>query len=127
MEKVQDIYLDNDLHAILVMPTQFPAFLEETAHKMGVAPVAARLSIYWQYPSGTLPVAVVREDEQKYEEKLYNDILTRDTRRNMEEAAGLPMGLEVIGRPFHDEQVLAIMKILEEKFRFKELNEYPKY
>ena len=109
------------------MPTQFPAFLSTDAQKIGMSPIAARLAIYWQFPSGTLPVAIVKEDEQKFEEKLFNDIFTKEINDTMKGSEGMPMGLEIIGKPFNDEKVLAIMKILEEKFKFKESVEFPTY
>lgn len=112
---------------MLNIPTPFPAFPHELADDIGLSPVGARLAIYWQFPSGTLPVTVVREDEQSFEEKVHNDKFTQLIKESMKDSQGMPVGIEVIGTPFKDEKVLAVMKILEDKFSFYENHPYPKY
>uniref|UniRef100_A0A7S3KMI9 Amidase domain-containing protein n=1 Tax=Euplotes crassus TaxID=5936 RepID=A0A7S3KMI9_EUPCR len=127
VSQISKIFQDEKLDAILTVPMAFPAMTPEVAEEVGLAPIAARLAIYWQFPSATIPAGVVEEDEQKYEDKLFNDIITKKIRQMMQDSKGLPLGLEIIGKPFKDEQVLAIMKILEDSFKFQEKHPYPKY
>lgn len=49
-------------------------------------------------PVGSLPITVVKEDEQYYE-STYNDLLTRACRQTAAGSAGLPVGVAVIGKP----------------------------
>ena len=127
IEAVNKIFVEQGLDALLNIPVSFPAFLSTHAKEIGVAPAGARLAIYWQFPSGTIPVTVVKEDEQSFDEKVHNDGMTKMIKESAAGSAGMPVGIEIIGTPFKDEKVLAIMKILEEKFRFTERYPCPKY
>ena len=60
-------------------------------------------------PAGALPVTIVREDEQHYE-SVHNDLITRKLRMNARGSAGLPVGVMVIGMPYGEEGVLAVMR-----------------
>ena len=127
IKEVTKIYKDHNLDAILNIPVQFPAFPHELVDIIGTAPIATRLAIYWQFPAGIIPAAVVEQDEQNFNEKVFNDILTSKLRESMKDSQGLPMGLEIIGKPYQDEQVLAIMKILENCFEFRKIHPYPEF
>ena len=62
-----------------------------------------------------MPVTVVRDDEQYYEDigHLNNDMVTSLAKDVCRQAAGLPIGIQLIGWPNDDERVLGIMKELE--------------
>jgi fatty acid amide hydrolase len=73
-------------------------------------------------PAGVVPITVVRDDEQFYEDIGH---LNRDRAVNMakdvcRDSAGLPIGIQLVGWPNDDERVLSTMKELEDsvgKFR----------
>jgi len=72
-------------------------------------------SILWNvtgFPSGVMPVTQVKEEEQTFEDK-YNDAWTRVIKDDVENSAGMPICLQVTGYAFEDENVLAVMKVLE--------------
>lgn len=68
-----------------------------------------------QFPAGVVPVTLVRDDEQYYEEvgNVYNDMTTSKAKDVCRESAGLPIGVQLVGWPNDDERVLGIMKELE--------------
>lgn len=74
-----------------------------------------------------MPVTLVREDEQTFDEKANNDVITAAINRSMNDSVGLPVGIEIITTPFQDEKALAILKILEEQIKFSEKHPYPSY
>jgi len=39
-------------------------------------------------------------------------------RKNVIGSAGLPVGVQLIGAPFEEEQLLGIMRVVEENFKF---------
>lgn len=124
---INELFYEKELDCILNIPVQFPAFPHDLADLLGLAPIGARLANYWLFPSGTIPATCVREDEQIYDDKVFNDLLTTKVKECMVDSKGLPMGLEIIGKPYHDEQILAVMKQLEGKFQFKKNYPSPKY
>lgn len=67
------------------------------------------------FPAGIVPITVVREDEQYYEDvnHLYNDRATSLAKDVCRQSAGLPIGVQLCGWPNDDERVLNIMKELE--------------
>lgn len=64
-------------------------------------------------PAGVVPMTVVREDEQYYEDPLNNDIAVKLAKDVCRQSAGLPIGVQLVGWPNDDERVLAMMKELE--------------
>ena len=73
------------------------------------------------YAAGSLPVTVVREDEQ-YIDDVYKDKIWRDANENMKGSKGLPVGIQVVSYPGNEEEVLWLMKQLEGRIRFREEN-----
>jgi len=67
-------------------------------------------------PAGVVPVTLVREDEQFYEDIGHRNkdrivSLAKDVCR---QSAGLPIGVQLIGWPNDDERVLRVMKELQD-------------
>ena len=56
--------------------------------------------------------------------------MTQELKKSMVGAAGLPVSVQIVTRPWRDELCLRVMRDLEEVIRFKEkhpLPETPKY
>jgi len=70
------------------------------------------------------PVTVTREDELHYESD-YEDPVTELIRNNLKDAAGMPVSIQVVGMPFHEERVLGISKKIEQHFKFYEKHPLP--
>jgi Asp-tRNA(Asn)/Glu-tRNA(Gln) amidotransferase A subunit family amidase len=124
---LHELFVNKKLDGIISVPNQYPAFTNESACYLNVTPFAARLANYWGFPSGAIPATCVREDEQYFDANVSNKSIAPLIKENMIDSKGLPMSLEIIGKPFHDEQILAIMRLLEDKFEFKKKNSFPFY
>lgn len=83
-------------------------------------PCSARLPNYWKFPSGTIPITTVREGEETFTEKYYNDIYTSACKTSMKDSVGMPISLEICGLQYTDEKVMAIMKIIEQGIKYKQ-------
>jgi fatty acid amide hydrolase len=77
-------------------------------------------SMIWnavRYPTGVVPVRLVKTNETEYEDK-YNDIVTTAAKKSMNNSEGMPISLQVVGLPNSDEKVLGVMKLVENIFDF---------
>ncbi|OMJ65302.1 hypothetical protein SteCoe_38535 [Stentor coeruleus] len=70
-----------------------------------------------KFPSGVVPVGVVKKDEAFFEDK-FNDPVTWACDRFMKDGCGLPIALQVVSFPYKDEVALSVMKSIEEIFKF---------
>ena len=66
-----------------------------------------------QCPAGVAPWTTVQPDECTYKTR-HNDRWARAAARTMEGAAGLPVGVQVLTRPFEDETCVAALRVLEQ-------------
>ncbi len=66
-------------------------------------------------PAGIVPMTVVRDDEQYYEDigHLNKDRAVGMAKDVCRQSAGLPIGIQLVGWPNDDERVLGVMKELE--------------
>ncbi|CAF2406092.1 unnamed protein product [Rotaria sp. Silwood2] len=66
-------------------------------------------------PAGVVPITLVRDDEQYYEDigHLNNDRVVSMAKDACRQSAGLPIGVQLAGWPNDDERVLGVMKELE--------------
>jgi fatty acid amide hydrolase len=64
-----------------------------------------------QFPAGTVPVTRVRDDEANRAPG--RDALERHAARVDRGSAGLPVGVQVVGKPWRDHAVLAAMRAIE--------------
>ena len=70
-------------------------------------------------PVGVIPITLVKEDEQFYEDEINNDIYAKKTNENMKNSKGLPIGVQVCSSRFKEEICLNVMKQIESKKGFK--------
>ena len=70
------------------------------------------------FPAGILPVCDVLEKEQQFKDS-YNDSWTKVLNEDAQGSQGLPVTIQVIGYAFEDENVLGVMKVIEEKAKYK--------
>lgn len=103
---------------VMLSPTYpVPALTHESSEKLRVATADCMLHNYIHYPAGVIPVTTVREDEQFFHES-HDDVFTKGYKQTMENAAGMPISVQVTSEPFKDEAAIAVMEILEKKFEF---------
>jgi len=82
------------------------------------AVLAASPSMLWniaQLPAGVVPVTRVRADEARRDHP--RGILGRLAARIDAQSAGLPVGVQIVGRPWADARVLAAMVAVEDEVR----------
>ena len=127
LEQINKIWTENQLDGLIAAPIAFPSFKSKDADDIGLIGIIARLAIYWQFPSGTMPITVVKQGEDTFEEKVYDDMLTKFVKASTKGSENMPIGLEVIAAPFKDEKALAIMKIIEQQVKFHQSHPYPAY
>jgi fatty acid amide hydrolase len=68
------------------------------------------------YPAGVVPVTRVRADEESAR-KRSRDAAERTARRSELGSAGLPVGVQVVARPWREHVALAAMRVIEEMAR----------
>lgn len=94
---------------MLVTPA-FPSvtFLDSLADDMGAMLDYLNLWSVLCYPSGTVPITTVQEDEQTFTDK-HQDGWTSLLKKNAVNSKGLPVSVQVISHFHEDEKVLAVM------------------
>lgn len=76
-----------------------------------------------QWPSGVVPVTLVKENEQEYEldklPKNQQDRIARLAQKVMRKSIGLPLSISVMTPKFRDETCLRVMREVEKAAQFK--------
>jgi len=65
------------------------------------------------FPAGIVPITKVKKGETTSYVDTHDDIITRDIKQDMIDSEGMPLGVQIIGYPFEDESVLAVMQSLD--------------
>ncbi len=96
---------------VLAPPFALPAFPHGLGNRVLAAGSYAFLANLLDAPAGVVPVTRVRENEQN-ERPASRDSVMQAAAQTDEGSAGLPVGVQVIGRPWREDQVLAVMRLL---------------
>ena len=109
-------FLDSaDIDVIICPGQQVPA---PPAGKLGTMMAGILPYIPWNvmnFPAGIAPVSTWGQaDHQEMENFPRDDILYKMMRSYCEGAEGMPLSVQVVGKPFKDEQVLKVVKVLDE-------------
>jgi fatty acid amide hydrolase len=101
--------------ALLCPPYALPAPTHESPGTLNVTNAGsyAILSNLLGLPAGVAPVTRVRSGEES-ERSVGNDSVERAARAVEMNSAGLPVGVQVVARPWREDLVLALMEALEE-------------
>jgi fatty acid amide hydrolase len=71
------------------------------------------------FPAGVVPITRVRSDEtNSYDGG--EDRIAKKVRSIMEGSAGLPVGVQVVAKPFHEHTLLAVMSAIESRVKTNE-------
>lgn len=102
------------IDVLLAPPCSLPAMRHGLSRDLGTAGAYALGVNALGWPAGVVPWTHVRPGEESDRPVTKDRIqgLAREVERG---SAGLPIGVQVIGRPWRDHQVLAAMKALETK------------
>jgi fatty acid amide hydrolase len=102
---------------LVLMPAfGVPAVRHGAAADMPVAGTYSLLSPVLGYPAGVVPVTRVRAAEESGRKKS-SDLVHKRAFEADCESAGLPVGVQLMGRPWRDEVVLAAMRVIEQAAR----------
>jgi len=105
------VFEEHTLDCVLC-PGLPPAFPHGAARDLFPSCSAVFLMNALGFPTGCLPVTTVREDECFYDEEP-RDGISRKLHAAMRGAAGLPVGVQVMGREWRDELTLGCMREVE--------------
>jgi fatty acid amide hydrolase len=102
----------NDIDVLLAPPCSVPAYTHGISKDLGVAGSYAIALNALGWPAGVLAWTQVRAGEES-DRPITRDKIFALARQVEEGSAGLPVGVQVMARPWHDQQALAVMAALE--------------
>ncbi|HEX4147235.1 MAG TPA: amidase family protein [Pirellulales bacterium] len=103
------------IDAIVMPPHALPALRHASAIDLNPAASYAFLPNLLGMPAGVVPATRVRASEET-DRPLSRDLTDRAARRVELGSAGLPIGVQVVGRHWREDVVLAVMRALERHF-----------
>lgn len=108
-----DVQFGRRVDALVLPAHPLPALRHGTA--LDLLPTASYcyLANLLGAPAGVTPWTYVREDEQSYPHGAKLDVVDCLARWTMNQSAGLPVGVQVIARPWEDHIALALMAAIE--------------
>ncbi|TWT30834.1 amidase [Blastopirellula retiformator] len=120
--EIQDTWDAEQIDAVITPPHALPAFLHGMAVELLPSASYALLFNLLGVPCGTVACSRVSDDELSDRTDLA-DPVDRSAQKVELASSGMPVGLQVAGRPWREDQVLAIMAKIEDHFR--ERDDYP--
>jgi len=104
---------------LVLMPAYgVPAVRHGASANMPVAGSYSLLAPVLGYPAGVVPVTRVRANEETGRAKS-SDVVHKTAWEADQGSAGLPVGVQLMGRPWRDDVVLAAMRVIEQAARRK--------
>jgi fatty acid amide hydrolase len=115
VKKWLDDLRENNIDLLLTPANGLPAYRHGQSAHLFVSCSYTFLFNILHFPAGIVPMTLVRDDEQYYEDigNLNNDRAVAMAKDVCRQSAGLPIGIQLIGWPNDDERVLSVMKELE--------------
>ncbi|MFO1339893.1 MAG: amidase family protein [Burkholderiaceae bacterium] len=98
---------------LLGPPCALPAYRHGTARDLGTAGAYALAANALGWPAGVVPWTRVRQGEES-DRPVGRDRIQALAREVERGSAGLPVGVQLIGKPWRDHQVLAAMQALQD-------------
>jgi fatty acid amide hydrolase len=97
---------------VLGPPCAVPAYTHGAARDLGLLGSYSLLANLLGFPAGVVPVTRVRADEGT-ERPPSRDMVEAAARRVEQNAAGLPLGVQILARPWREDVALAAMRAIE--------------
>jgi Asp-tRNA(Asn)/Glu-tRNA(Gln) amidotransferase A subunit family amidase len=70
------------------------------------------------WPAATIPITEVAQDEQSLSDS-FNDGWTKLIDKTLKGGVGLPVSIQVVAHSWEDEKVLAVMKAIDDKIKYR--------
>lgn len=106
--------LDRDgIDVILCPACALPAYTHGASNDLGVAGGYAVLYNLLGYPAGVVPFDRVRKEEEVGRQPS-RDRVEKAALMVEQGSAGLPVGVQVVARPWREHQALAVMQAIEQ-------------
>ena len=116
-ERVLKSMSDAGLDAVICAVHPLPALRHGGSYLLGSVAGCTYLWNLMGVPSGSAAVTRVREDEQAGREQHTRDRVERAAAQTDAGSVGLPIGVQVVSRPWREDVVLAVMRRLQEALR----------
>jgi len=100
------------LDVLLCPAASLPAWTHGAARELATAGAYANLYNTLGYPTGVVQFARVRPDEEVGRQPS-RDIVEETARKVEQGSAGLPIGVQVVARPWREHVALAVMRVIE--------------
>ena len=104
--------LDADL--ILCPPCALPAFPHNTTRYLTIAGSYSALYNLLGYPAGVVPFTTVQPTDIPTPRPT-SDLVLRTAQKSLQQSADLPVGVQLIARPWQEHHALAAMRVIEQK------------
>lgn len=115
-ERFFTAWRDSGADVLIGPPHALPAMHHGASVDLTTAASYCFLANMLHLPAGVIPAGTVREGEES-DRPASTDQVDRAARRVEVGSQGLPLGVQVMGRPHHDHLALAVMRTLEWCFR----------
>ena len=123
VSRVRERLDSQQMDAVICPPYGLPAL----RHGRSVDAIHAASYAFWanvmEFPCGIVPVTTVSVDETRPIRPSTLDVVAREACRNEKDSEGLPVGVQVVARPWREDIVLAIMQSIEGAANFAKARE----
>lgn len=121
-DKFADFWLKNKFDCLITPVLPYPAIKHGDAGILQGLIASTFIYNIMGMPSGVVPIRKIKDSEEYYNTR-FNDMAARKLRSTLKGIKGLPVGVQVASWNYDDETCLALMKQIEEEFKF---HQYPK-
>ena len=112
-QKEFDAWNAQELDAVLMPPHVLPAMPLQTSGDLTLTLTYMFRYVMLNFPAGVVPVTRVRPEETHWEGPRPLDRLSRRCAEVVRGAVGLPVGVQVVARPYREDVALAVMAAIE--------------
>jgi len=112
-QKEFDAWNASQLDAVICPPHVLPALPLGSSGDLTLTLSYMFRYVMLNFPCGVVPVTRVRPDEALWPGDRAQDLLGRRCAAVMHGSAGLPLGVQVVSRPYREEVTLAVMAAIE--------------
>ena len=115
--KFRESLSNRGINMLLAPGMVTPAVLHGSADINSLQEVYTFMFNLFNFAAGALPITRVAENEQYYTSTI-DDEITQSFVENMKNSAGLPVGVQVAGFSWMDEEVIHVMKAIEKDINY---------